>query len=156
MSETFATALEFRSRTFVVRHRGPLKAFIGKDRGLHMLGILIPVSGRVQEAAAIDFPAQQFDEVGLHYAPLMMPLFRPRIRKKQVGCAQRQIRNLRAQHFYGVVANDANIGQLVALDREQAMADAGLVDFDANVVFVWILRSHRDQEFAVAKADLHH
>jgi hypothetical protein len=63
-------------------------------------------------------------------------------------------RNHLLQHLDRVVLDEAQVGELLLIDALQQRADAGLVDFDAEEVFVRPCRGDRRRRLAHAEADL--
>ena len=66
---------------------------------------------------------------------------------------QRIGRNHVAQHFNRVVLDDAQIGQPTCVGQLEQAADPGGMDFDAEVVDLWVRRSNGRSRLAHAEAD---
>jgi len=92
----------------------------------------------------------------LHDAPLVVALLRPRIREVQQQLVERRVRDLPLQHLHRIVADQSNVGQLAGVDAQQAVADAGSVDLDADEIGLRPGAREGEKRLAVADADLQH
>ena len=86
----------------------------------------------------------------------MVALLRPRIREEQVHGVERAVAELLANDVRRVARDHADVRQTGFFEQKQQVPDTGLVDLDAEVVDLPIVRGAGDEGFAVAEADVEH
>ena len=95
----------------------------------------------------------QGEKIRLNDAAFVMAFLRPWIRKIEVNSRNRFICKLCFQHFDGVVNDEPEIADAGLMRRNQAMADAGFVDFNTKEVLLGMSGGQFDQRVAVAKTN---
>ena len=60
------------------------------------------------------------------------------------------------EHFHRIMTNNAHVGELRGFRRQHDAADAGPMNFDAEIIPFRMRGSERGQILAVAEADLDH
>src|SRR5712675_1771483 len=100
MTQARATTLEAGRRAAV--HAGGINAFkepTGIEHGTHLLCIRFPVGGQLEPPTCRQRRRDQFDELGLYQAPLVVAFLRPGVREQDLHFVQRPRSNLLAQDF---------------------------------------------------------
>ena len=119
-----------------------------------MLGIGLPVGRHMENAAQLQFTFHQFGKRRLNDPALIMTRFVPWVREKQLHHAQGVIGDHRVQHFYRIVAHNAQILHALFFSRRQTGADARRVHFNAEEILLRLLFRHRHQRSAHTKTNL--
>lgn len=153
VTQTFAALLKFRLTSILRRHFCSLKRVTLGDRAVNMFGVFGPVCCNAKKTSGNDFLSQQIDKISLHDATLVVPFFWPWIGKKKVYAPQRSVRNLISHYLHGIVTYDPDIRQFPVFEFDQASADAGFVDFDANEIRIGIVCRHFGQQISVSETD---
>jgi hypothetical protein len=129
---------------------------IAREDGARMCGIVGPIRCDMNEAAVFEDARELRNECRLNQAALVMALFRPRIREEQID----GIETLRREHMSNdldrIALHDAYVVKTAALDEHEQMPDAGLVDFDAEIIDRPVVGRGRQECLAVAEADIEH
>ena len=86
----------------------------------------------------------------------MVALLGPGIREVQQHFVERRRRQLLLENLDRVVRDHAHVAEAAGLDREQAVADAGWMNLDAEKIRVGPHAGECDERCAVAEADLQH
>ncbi len=160
MAEIETAALEFAHRA-PVRARGVISGRVDKSRlgAQHLqdvLGVGLPVGGAVQIAARAQTADGQPHEFRLDQAPLVVPLFRPRIGKVDVQSVQAVRRDHVPQHLHRVMLHDAQIAELGGVDALQQRAHARRMHFHADEIRLGLCCGDLRRGVAHAEADFEH
>src|SRR4029077_12540661 len=90
----------------------------------------------------------------LDEAALVMALLRPGVRKEDENFLQPPRWDLVREHLHRIVADDADVGEMLRLERAQQASDACAMHLYAEEVPFGMGERERAQVRAVAKADL--
>lgn len=160
MPEAFAAPFEAGCRTQLrPRHvaapgaRG-LKPRLGVAHREHLPGVLLPVGGEPQDAAALELLRDARDEVRRDQAAFVVALLVPWVREEHQHLVEAPVRQAIAQHFDRVAADHAQIAEPASIGAQQQPPDAGTVHFDAEIVDLRIGLRQRADDLARAEADL--
>ena len=82
-----------------------------------------------------------------------MTLFRPRIGKKYVKGGNRSVGDHIRKHRSRIAFDDAEIFQTAIADFAEQLSDAGLMYFDADIIFIGIVRSDFRRRASHAETD---
>ena len=121
-----------------------------------VLRVVRPVGRRVQDAAGRELARHQRGEFRLHQAALVMALLRPRIGEEEMHRRERSSLDHVLQHLDRVVAHDAQVFELSALDPVEQAADARPVHFHGDEIHFRLRRRDGRGGLAHARADLEH
>ena len=159
VAEAFAAPFEFGlrppvgARRVAVRTAEVLPFVVAGEDVPHPFGVFRPVGRAVDLAARAQFAPDEVGEGFLYDAAFVVPRFRPGIGEVDLYARKRPVGDVVAQDGDGVVADEAQVVEACGRGGEQRMADAGAVDFDADIARVRRGLCHLYEAFAVAKAD---
>ena len=86
----------------------------------------------------------------------MVALLGPGIREVQQHLVERSGRQLTVEDLDRIVRDQPHVGDAARVDRQEAVADAGRMDFDAEEIRVGPHPGEFDERRAVAETDLQH
>jgi len=110
----------------------------------------------VQDAAGRELARRERGKFRLHHAALVVALLRPGIGKEEVDRGERAIADHVLEHIERVVADDAQVGELLALDAIQQAADARAMHLDRHEIGFGVRLGDLERGLAHAGADLEH
>jgi hypothetical protein len=111
------------------------------DQLVDVLRVIFPVGRNVHGAAGCELAGGQLQKRSLYQAALVMPFLGPGIGKIQIDTSE------------CVVLDNPQIRQSAIAGGDQAMADARLVDLNAEKIDIRLRGGFLHQGLAVAKAD---
>lgn len=123
-------------------------------RGHHRVYVfckVFPVRGDIQCAAGVEFLRYQIEERCIHDASFVVTFFWPGVGEQQIDSRKCVIRNLMLQHIHGVVGDDTQVVDPGTTRFEQAVTNAGLVDFYAKEIEFWMVGGRLYQRIAITK-----
>ena len=120
---------------------------------INMLSIVRPVSSNIQRASRGKPISTQLQKRRLYDAPLVVTLLGPWVGEVQIDPDKRGPRYLLLQDLNRVMSDEAKIFDAGLICGDQAMADAGLVNLDADKVAVRAFLCLLYERVAVAKTD---
>lgn len=162
MPQLLAATLELRERAFsgarhvIAARREILEVFRGVQHVAHMFRVVFPVRGEMEFAAGLKLARDEFHELRLHDAALVMPLLWPGIGEVEKHAVETCIGDLSFKNFDGVAAGDAQIGDAGVTGMFQKVSDAGAVDFDADEIPLRMFLREFEERVAVAETDFKH
>jgi hypothetical protein len=136
-----------------VRAQRP-QARCGVAHGQHLLGIVVPIGGEPQHPADDQLGGQQRGKFAVDQAALAVPFLVPGIRKEHQDLIEALILDRPPEHLDGVVADDAQVGELRPLRPQEQPADARPMYLDAEMIDVRIGLRQGTDDLARAEADL--
>src|SRR6185436_20260013 len=84
VTQALSARFEFRHRPRSKPRRRRLEQRLLREHFLHVLGVVGPVGGRVQDAAGGELVRRERGKLRLHHAALVVALLWPRIGKEEV------------------------------------------------------------------------
>src|SRR3989338_4250157 len=117
MPQTNAALLELGERAIfgawrITRRRVLQQRFRTQHRQ-YLFGVILPVGGDMEVAARLELLRQLRDKRRLDQAALVVARLVPRIGEKDMHAGERRVAEHVAQHFHGVVLDDADVGDLL-------------------------------------------
>lgn len=159
MAESLTALFEFCQRA-VFRTGGEVSGAgcIHKGGGVrqyphHLVRIMLPVGGGVEQPLRLDDASQLVNERRLQNPPFVVLFLVPRIGKEQHGSGQGVV-GQGLEDLNGVVTHRAQVVEIQLLCPQQQMTHAWAMDLDAEIVTLGVLPGERGQGFAVTETDL--
>src|SRR5258706_5679946 len=133
---------------------GVAQSLRGTQHREHMLGIVLPIRGHVQEPVRDEPRGGQGGELRLQQAALVVALLGPRVGKEKVDRRERRLGNHVAEDFHGVVLDDAHVGDAAGFELFHQAAHPRRVDLDREVVVARIRGRDPRRGLSHAETDL--
>lgn len=120
----------------------------------HVVRVIFPIGGTVQNAANFHFFGEFRHKIWLDQSPFVVARFSPGVGKVQQYLVQAVVGNHVAQHVNHVVGDDANVFDALLFDLFDQRTHTGGVNFDTEIIHVGVRTGDFCSGFAHAKADL--